>query len=150
MIDGQRGWLHLEGAFVCSSRRRQGKLRRPGRGQSVSGKREEEGLLMRRSLSCWQHCRRGAQCRAARQYRERRLPRKRSRGASDQTLRKRRSVSRGAAVQVTTPAKKTQQRSVKPKISSNTKHRNCTELMDITRALIREEPNGSNVVRISL
>ena len=77
------GWLHLEGSFVCSSRRHQGKLRRPGQGQLVSGKQEEEGLLMRLSLSCRQHCGRGAQCHAERHYRDPRLPRKRSRGASN-------------------------------------------------------------------
>ena len=55
---------------------------------SVSGKREEEGLLMRRRMSCGQHCGRGAQCRAARQYRERRLQRKRRRGASNRRYRR--------------------------------------------------------------
>ena len=41
------------------------------------------------------------------------------------------------------PAKKSQWRSVKPIVSSNTKHK--LSLMDITSALIKEELNGTNI-----
>ena len=43
------------------------------------------------------------------------------------------------------PAKKTQQRRVKLKVSSNTKHE--TSLMEVTRAPIRAQQNGLNVVK---
>ena len=61
------------------------------------------------------------------------------------TLRKRRSVSRGAAISGTTPAKKTPQRSVKPKVSSNIKHRNCRKGTSQVRR--SEQNRTSNVVK---